>query len=383
MRVVWWGTYDTGKPRTRILLRGLKENGVNITECHADVWGGIEDKSQVKGLDKKIYFGLRWLLSYPSLVWRFLRLPKPDVVVIGYLGQLDVLVLWPFARLRGVPVVWDAFLSLYNTVVDDRKMVGSKHPLAYVIYAWEWLACRATDMVVLDTNSHAVYFVEKFKIPQEKTGAVLVGAETDVFPAIRYSSASDVAERKLTVLFYGQFIPLHGIETIILAARLLENEPVMWVLIGQGQQEARIRDMLAEHPLPKLNWITWVPYRELNGWLHRADICLGIFSESEKASRVIPNKVFQILSSGIPLITRDSPAIRELLSPDMPGVFLVPPASPSALADAIYKFSAERGLLGDKILHREIAGEICAKAIGSSFLNLMAGALQENADNTV
>lgn len=47
MRVVYWGTYDIGKPRNRIMLRGLKENGIQVLECHADIWGGIEDKSQV------------------------------------------------------------------------------------------------------------------------------------------------------------------------------------------------------------------------------------------------------------------------------------------------------------------------------------------------
>jgi len=28
------------------------------------------------------------------------------------MGQLDVLVLWPLAKLRGVSVIWDGFLSL-------------------------------------------------------------------------------------------------------------------------------------------------------------------------------------------------------------------------------------------------------------------------------
>ena len=40
-----------------------------------DVWGGVEDKSQLKGLGNTLRFGLRWLFSYPSLVWRFLRQP--------------------------------------------------------------------------------------------------------------------------------------------------------------------------------------------------------------------------------------------------------------------------------------------------------------------
>ena len=110
MRVVFWGTYDLGKPRNRILLKGLKENGDEVLECRADVWSGIEDKSGITDLRARLRLLMSWLLCYPGLVWRYLRLPKHDVVLVGYLGHVDVLVLWPFAKLRRAPVVWDAFL---------------------------------------------------------------------------------------------------------------------------------------------------------------------------------------------------------------------------------------------------------------------------------
>ena len=56
LRVVCWGTYDLGKPRNRILLRGLRENNVIIYQCHKDIWKGVEDKSQIKGLLSKLVF---------------------------------------------------------------------------------------------------------------------------------------------------------------------------------------------------------------------------------------------------------------------------------------------------------------------------------------
>ena len=62
---------------------------------------------------------------------------------------------------------------------------------------------------------------------------------------------------------------------------------------------------------------------------------MGIFGNSPKASRVIPNKLFQIVASGKPVITRDSPAIRELITEPPEDVVLVPPASAEALANAL------------------------------------------------
>ena len=67
LRVIAWGTYDLGKPRVRILLRGLRENGVEVLECHRDVWQGVEDKSQVAGWRRKARFIGKWLILQSSL----------------------------------------------------------------------------------------------------------------------------------------------------------------------------------------------------------------------------------------------------------------------------------------------------------------------------
>jgi len=371
MRVVYWGTYDTGKPRTRILMRGLKENSIQVLECHGDVWGDIEDKSQVPGWLQKLRLVVRWFSSYPGLVVRYMRLPRHDLVITGYLGQLDVLVLWPFARLRGVPIVWDAFLSLYNTVVEDRKWIGPNHPLAFLLFAWEYLSCRAADLVILDTRAHADYFEQRFKIPEARIGVVFVGVETDAFPLRPQSVEMRKPNQPLRVLFYGQFIPLQGIETIIRAAQRTEDQPIQWVIIGTGQEGSKIRDMINRHPLSRLQWIPWVPYRELAEWIHRSDICLGIFGDSDKASRVIPNKVFQILSTGTPVITRDSPAIRELLSPGIPGVYLIPAMDDSSLVKALTDFSIRRHLLFAQVLHRDVVEHIEPRAIGSKVVEVL------------
>ena len=370
MRIVFWGTYDLGKPRNRILLRGLREAGVDLIEVHRDVWDGVEDKGQIAGAGRKLVLLVKWLAAYPGLVWRYLRAPRHDAVLVGYMGHLDVLVLWPFAKLRGAPVVWDAFLSLYNTVVEDRRMIGRGNPLAWCLFAWEWLACRAARLVLLDTRAHAGYFEERFGLRPGRTASVFVGAEPEAFPATVPNRAHGDA---LTVLFYGQFTPLHGIETILRAAQMAQGEAIRWILIGTGQEAGAVRALLEEAPA-QVDWIEWAYYGALRDHIARADICLGIFGDTGKAARVIPNKVFQILASGAPLITRDSPAIRELLSPDTPGVWLVPPADPEALLAAVERFATDRDGLPDRPLHRALAGRMDPGAVGRTFAELIEAA---------
>ena len=373
MKVLFWGTYDTGKPRNRIFLRGLRKNGVRVTECHYDLWQGIEDKSQVHGIRRQLFFALRWLLCYPRLVHRFLRLPPHDAVIVGYLGHLDVLVLWFFAKIKGTPIVWDAFLSLHDTMVSDRKMFHRWNPLAIFLYLLEWLGCRAADLVVLDTRAHQKFFDVQYRIKSGKTGAVFVGAESELFPVALKSPGSEGHDRvaQVKVLFYGQCIPLHGIDTILRAAVILKNQPVSWLLIGQGQEEERIRQYVAEENHTQFSWIPWVPYNHLVRHIHQADICLGIFGESGKAGRVIPNKVFQVISCGKPLVTRDSPAMRELCGEAAPGIVLVPPGEPEVLAQAILELSENLHKLPDR-LYETIQKQITPKAIGGQLQQLVA-----------
>ena len=129
--------------------------------------------------------------------------------------------------------------------------------------------------------------------------------------------------------------------------------------------------MLEITPVPSLEWIPWVLHEEIASWIHRTDVCLGIFGSSDKAGRVIPNKVFEILSCGSPLITRDSRAIRELIQPPIEGIYLVPPSDPEALIHALISARAK--------LHRQVVTlprfdhirkQIYPKAIGKALNDL-------------
>jgi glycosyltransferase involved in cell wall biosynthesis len=336
LRVVLWGTYDTGKPRVRILLDGLRKNGVEVVECRADIWSSIQDKSQVKGMGRWLRLLGGIMLAYPGLLWRYLRLPRHDWVLLGYPAIPDIFVIRVFAWLRGARVAMDWFLSAYDTVVLDRRLVGRRHPLAMVLWGMEWLAIRLADVVFMDTRAHGSRIEILFGLRAGTCGSVWVGVEEAAFDTIpNTATASAVTAEPMRVLFYGQFIPLHGLPTIVEAARLLRDQPVDWLIIGRGQETSRVREMLQVDPLPRLRTLDWVDYAELRAHIGAADVCLGIFGTSDKAASVIPNKAFQILAAGKPLITRDSPAIRELIGDAQSDIALVEAGDARALVDAL------------------------------------------------
>jgi len=95
--------------------------------------------------------------------------------------------------------------------------------------------------------------------------------------------------------------------------------------------------------IPNIRFEEWLAYEKLAERIGKADIVLGIFGDSPKASRVIPNKVFQALACGRPIVTRSSSSYpSELEINDENGTWFVPPADPATLAETVRNLSLRK-----------------------------------------
>jgi len=247
-----------------------------------------------------------------------------DAVVVGYPGQLDVLTVrraCPHA-----PLVLNPLVSLADTFVDDRRRFASDSLAARVLRRIDRQAFRAADLVVADTNAHAELFAS---LGARWVEVCFVGADERVF----HPGNED---RTATVLFVGKLIPLHGLETILAAARLAPD--LSFRVVGSGQ----LQELLAKRPA-NVEWVPWIEHDRLGDEYRRAGCALGVFGMSAKVSRVIPNKAFHALACATPLVTADTPAARELLV-HAESALLVTPGNPRALADAARHALEEPGV---------------------------------------
>jgi glycosyltransferase involved in cell wall biosynthesis len=331
LRVLYFGTYERSYPRNAQVISCLRRAGVDVEERHVSVWEAQEHKWAAGPLA-----ALRLVRAQARLLRR--PVDEFDAVIVGYPGHLDL----PAARhaARGKPVVFNPLLSLEDTLVDDRRRFRRGSLPARALAAVDRRALRAADLVVADTEANADDLARRAHIPHKKVAVCFVGAEERVFqPGWR-------RREPFVALFVGKLIPLHGVETVLEAARLTPE--IAFRIVGSGQEESA----LASRP-PNVAWTPWVDYERLPAELHAAGCALGIFGTSAKAGRVIPNKVFQALACGTPVISADTPAARELLA-DGVSALLVPPGDAEALAGAIRRL-AEDGALAERIAGRGLA----------------------------
>jgi glycosyltransferase involved in cell wall biosynthesis len=311
-RFCYAGTYEQGYPRNWLTAEALRDAGVRVEEAHVPVWERLRDKSGA-GPRQLARVALGLALAYGRLVPEVaVRLLRCDGLAVGYIGQLDMLALGPVAKLMRKPVIFDPLVTLTDTIVEDRRLVSPRSPLAWVIRQVDRAALRLAAVVLSDTAENARYMHDTFKIPLDRIVILPVGADEVIFYENKGAVWNDATtERPLDVLFYGKFIPLHGIETIIRAARIVEERDIQvrFELVGTGQTYQETRDLARALGVGNITWTDWIPYLGLGNRLREADVALGVFSSGAKAGRVVPNKVYQSLASRVATVTRENDAL--------------------------------------------------------------------------
>jgi glycosyltransferase involved in cell wall biosynthesis len=328
--VAYFGTYDPAYPRNAVLIAGLREHGVTVHEFRAPLPELTAAQMATPLGAARLAAGIA--AAHVRLFGQHRRGLDVDAVIVGYPGHFLV----PFGRLlaayRRAPLVFDPLVSLWDTFAGDRGLVETGGWKAAAVRAVDRLAFSLPRLVLADTWAHAGFYQEHLGVPRRRLAVVPVGAP----PEPRATGAArDLAPGDpLTVLQYGKWSPLHGADVVLEAADLLRDEPVRLVLAGEGQLSAELRADLARRGLTNVAWLGAQTQAALRERVLATDVCLGVFGRSAKAARVVPNKVFDGLACGRPVVTADTPGARELLQ-DGEDALLVPAGDGVALAAAL------------------------------------------------
>jgi len=115
---------------------------------------------------------------------------------------------------------------------------------------------------------------------------------------------------KFIIGFHGKFIPLQGVQYIIKAAHLLaDNEDIFFSIIGNGQTFKEATALAKKLNLKNIHFHGKLALEELPSHLRQFDVCLGIFGNTPKTQRVIPNKVYESIAMARPIISAKTPAM--------------------------------------------------------------------------
>lgn len=312
--LLWWGRSDTHYSRNQIILKLFKKHGWNINYY----------RPVSSALGKAQAFLLR-----PNV---------PDLIWVPCFRQRDAGAAIFWAQKWDCPLIFDPLISAYQKEVFEKQRWRTDQSPARKLLDWEANLFNQADLVIADTRMHAEFYCKTFKLDPRRVTVIHVGADEQMFA----HQPIDLHTKPLEVFFYGSFLPLHGPEVIIEAAKQLEDTSIQWVLLGDGDSRARVEKKA--NGMKNVRFEQWIKYDRLPQRISNAQIVLGIFGGTPKASMVIPNKVFQTMAVGRPLITMASEAYPFPIQQSQT-IGWVPPEDPKALADRVRQWSQNKNQL--------------------------------------
>jgi glycosyltransferase involved in cell wall biosynthesis len=308
--------YSPNYIRTRTLVQALQLiNDIELNQARNSSEGFFR------------YFQTLWKL----IIIRVLK--NPEFYILGFRGYEFF---W-FVRVitLGKSLIFDHMMSPYDSLINEKKIIKKYSLLAKLVYLYEKSILLSCNLILTDTELHKRYFEEIFLIKPQKIVAIPVSTDEDIF----YPKEISLSSSKNTlfeVLYYGSFLPLHGIDIILRAAEALLDHPIHFTLIGGNRLDlSDFHREIKDHKIYNIDYVSWVEFEKLPHFIDHANLGLGgPFGNTGQARRVITGKTFQFLAKAKPVVVGQID--EECGFEDKVNCLVVPQQDKKSLAKAIF-----------------------------------------------
>jgi glycosyltransferase involved in cell wall biosynthesis len=275
---------------------------------------------------------------------------------------------WALARIKRVPFLleirdlWPAF-AIAIGVLRQPSLIRASEWLEGFLY-------RHADQVVVNSpgfNDHIrSRGVKDFEL-------VPNGSDTSIFNPQETGDefrSKHGLRGKFIVLYSGAHGISNDLAVVLNAANILENQDdILFVLLGDGKEKPSLQSFAKGLGLTNLIFLPPIPKTEMPRALSAADVCIAILKPIPLYATVYPNKVFDYMAAGKPVILAIEGVIREVIEAADSGI-PIPPGDPAALAESVIYLAdhpqerIEMGLKGRDYVKEHFDRPIQARKFG-------------------
>lgn len=246
-----------------------------------------------------------------------------------------------------IPAYWAAKKTHAKTVYDSHELFTEIQTWGrierYFYRKLEAFIIKRVDKVITINNSIAGELVERYHIeyPQVIVNCPppLKQGEANAYDSVLRNAAGISLDKRL-VLYQGGVTQYRGLEELIEAFTYLD-ESFCLVFMGYGKIRDELEVIVYSKGLNnRIKFLPAVPQKELLKYTSSAD--LGVIPYKPVSLNnyyTLPNKLFEYINAGIPIIASDLPELRRIIKGYDIG-YLFDPYKSESIADAIkYVFS--------------------------------------------
>ncbi len=341
VKVCLFGKYNPQYHRYRVLKKGLERCGIPFVECQTG-----------KSFDSSFKISV-FVLENLELAKKFLKLKRDFSHIIVCTDLFHVPLVYLYSRIFRKKLIFDPITSYYATRVYEQGLIKKSSIKAKLVLLYEKMGFKLPDRILATTEEFKHFFSKLFSLPLDRVSVLPVGGELVTRACSDNPSEGDT----FRVTYWGGFLPQHGLECVLQAAKILEkNTDIMFIMVGSGFAWERMRKLSIKMNLSNVKFTGYLPSVKFTEEISRADVVLGFFRKGGRASRSVGNKVFEGFALKKPVITGSYPAIRRYFS-HKETLYMIEPENPNELAKGILQ------LKNSPKLRRQIAqnGYDCLK----------------------
>ncbi len=277
-----------------------------------------------------------------SSFWSGLKVREVDLVWGTSPPIFQGITAWMLARLKRVPFLfevrdlWPAF-AIAVGVLQNKLLIKASQTLERFLY-------KRADQVVVNSPG----FINHVTARGAKS-VELVPNGSDVRMIRPESDGSSFRKKyQLDGKFVALYAGAHGMSNdlgVLLSAanRLRDVDNLAIVLVGDGKEKHNLQKRSFEMGLQNVYFSSPVPKEQMSEILAAADVCIAILKPVDLYKTVYPNKVFDYMAAGKPIILAMDGVIREVVETAQAGRF-VPPGNSELLADTILFYMENLGV---------------------------------------
>jgi glycosyltransferase involved in cell wall biosynthesis len=204
-----------------------------------------------------------------------------------------------------------------------------KNPfLIQLAYRFEKFCYRSSDLIV--TLSPGMKDEVLGKLPQKRVISITNAANIELFSTlVEVDLLTYGLESKKYALYAGNIGKVNNVEWMLEAAKLLteSKSEIKIVFIGDGQLKAYLEGRKESENIDNLVFLPLMPKTELVGFIQNALVSLVPLANTPVLATSSPNKLFESLAAGVPVIITTQGWMREFVELEKVGIYVNPDTS--------------------------------------------------------
>jgi glycosyltransferase involved in cell wall biosynthesis len=272
-----------------------------------------------------------------QILGRLYRLAVKENADVYHFHDPELMAVGLLLKLRGKKVVWDVHEHYPNSILDKfwiakplRRAISKSFDL------FERAVVRFFDYVIYTTPSVGARY-ESMKVPSGRV---------ENYPITELSKAF-ARDPRQKIIYLGGMSRIRGLVEVIEAFAIVAARRARWELLLVGSYrpatfENELKELARQRGIQdRVHFVPWVPYEEKEKLSSQASMGMITYLPYSNNTSCLPNKLFDYMLVGLPVIASSFPLYREVVEANHCGL-IVDPAKPEEIANAMDYLMAHR-----------------------------------------